>query len=259
MSKEIAVFSRGSLNYGINIPTSDEDYLVFTVPTLEDAILKDIPKNKQKIEGNKDITISDIRQLKHIFKKANFDSVQFLWAHTKSWESEFADIFYNQRPQMLLILKKQLHRLIMSTLGEYRKTLSSFNKSTHTIEAINKFYVNMFIKLDAIIFIYTQGAMECLPYHIKGKFGSTPILRNDLTTEELRETRLKDSVDEKLIKLVQDKVDFINEEIMGDDSVKPLSNEEFEELWAPIDKAIAHAILNYNKLCVTNKESKHEN
>lgn len=259
MSKEIAVFSRGSLNYGINIPTSDEDYLVFTVPTLEEAILKDIPKNKQKIEGNKDITISDIRQLKHIFKKANFDSVQFLWAHTKSWENEFTDIFYNQRPKMLLILKKQLHRLFMSTLGEYRKTTASFNKSSQTIEAVNKFYVNMFIKLDAIIFIYTQGTMEYLPYHIKGKFGSTPILRNDLTTEELRDIRLKDTIDEKLIKLVQDKVDFIDEEIMSDESIKPLSNEEFEELWAPVDKAIVQAILNYNKLYVINKESKHEN
>lgn len=248
MSKEIAVFSRGSINYGINIPTSDEDYLAFTVPTLEDAILKDIPKNRQKISGNKDVTISDIRQLKHMFKKANFDSVQFLWAQEKAWENEFADIFYNQRPQMLTILKKQLHRLIMSTLGEYHKITSKFNKSTHAVETINKFYVNMFIKLDAIIFIYSHGAMDFLPYHIKGKFGSTPILRNDLTTEEIRDIRLKDTVDEELIQLVQNKVGFIHEEIANDEEIKPLSNEEFEELWAPIDKAIVQAILDYNKV-----------
>lgn len=75
----VFIASYGSVNYGTNDETSDNDYKVFLMPTFEDLYKGKMFSSNVKIDGD-DYEFHDVRKLETLFYKANPSYLEILVA-----------------------------------------------------------------------------------------------------------------------------------------------------------------------------------
>ena len=140
-----AVFSAlvGSENYGLNDKTSDRDYKVFVLPTLEDIYLGEKCGTRFN-EGKCDTDVYDIRNLESFIFKSNPNFIEALFSKDLCVNEEISDSIKNVVDQ-ILDMKYKLSRmnlpyLYQSSMGTFASRMKSLNKVTGNAEQPVKTY-----------------------------------------------------------------------------------------------------------------------
>ena len=135
----------GSENYGLNDKTSDRDYKVFVLPTLENIYLGE--KCGTSFNGEKcDIDVYDIRNLESLIFKSNPNFIEVLFSKDLYVNEEISNNMKNIVDQ-ILEMKYKLSRmnlpyLYQSSMGTFASRMKSLDKVTGNAEQPVKTYGN---------------------------------------------------------------------------------------------------------------------
>lgn len=122
----LMVFSRGSLNYGLHQEgVSDRDYVVFFAPSFEQAVLGGVVRNRTvQLDESTEYELVDVRHLVNRFDKANFSSLDFLWAYEKYVSPNAQSLYRWLLENGYSLMKQRKERLLQSTLGAYHRQVT---------------------------------------------------------------------------------------------------------------------------------------
>lgn len=118
------VYTRGSVNQGLNTISSDLDLFVLSLPCKEDIVLGRFLPNHNGHIDDVEYQERDFRNLRTVFTSANVDSGQLLWSkqvshkgltHTQSWLDENG----------LYLLTLNTQNLMLSAIGNARKATTA--------------------------------------------------------------------------------------------------------------------------------------
>ena len=129
----------GSENYGLNDVTSDKDYKVFVLPTLENIYLGE--KCGTSFNGEKcDIDVYDVRNLESLIFKSNPSFIEVLFSEDLYVNEEISDSMKNVVDQ-ILGMKYKLSRtnlvyLYQSSMGTFASRMKGLDKVTGNTEQL---------------------------------------------------------------------------------------------------------------------------
>lgn len=86
----------GSQNFGYALDTSDKDYMEFIYPTWEDILKNNVTSKELKNADGSVTKLKDIRLIRKMIEKGNFNDLQFLYSKHVMTTSEFMWLFQNR-------------------------------------------------------------------------------------------------------------------------------------------------------------------
>ena len=123
VNKLLFVFSSGSSNYGLyQEGVSDRDYTAFFLPSLEQVVLGGVQRPRQvKVSAEVEYELVDVRNLLSRFNKANFASLDFLWAKERYVHDDAKALFKWLSENGYSLMKERSARLLKSHQASFKR------------------------------------------------------------------------------------------------------------------------------------------